>query len=395
MEKEKSKSVIKGQPADGDWYKRMIDEVEDYAILWLSPEGTIMNWNTGAQKIKGYTSDEAIGKNFRIFYTERDRLAGLPDSLLKEATEKGKALHEGWRMRRDGTVFWGSVVITAIHDAKRNVIGFNKVTRDLSERKKMEDTLMRYIEQLKRREIELNESQRKLEGANKELQHSNRELASFGYVASHDLQEPLRKINMFVNRIMEGAEPLPATAVDYLNRILDSSYRMQKLINDLLTFSGIQNAPKNFEPVSLDDVLSEMHNLHKELEEEGKLILEADHLPTVTGISFQLVQLFENLIGNSIKYAKKDEPAHIIITDETMDPDKYYHIRLQDFGIGFEQVHAEKIFEVFQRLHGKDEYTGTGIGLSICRKIMENHGGRITASGEPGKGVKFELWFPK
>ena len=172
-----------------DRYFKMIDEVEDYAILLLSTEGIIENWNNGAEKIKGYKAEEIVGKHFRIFYPAEDRENKLPEKLILQATQKGKASHEGWRVRKDQTKFWGSIVITALHDKQGNVIGFSKVTRDLTQLKLAEDERRRYTQEL--------------EIKNQELEQKNKELESFTYIASHDLQEPVRKIRIWANRIEE------------------------------------------------------------------------------------------------------------------------------------------------------------------------------------------------
>src|ERR1700749_4069322 len=159
-----------------DQYHLMIEEIEDYAILMLDRDGIICNWNKGAEKIKGYREEEAVGKHFRIFYRQEDRDAGLPEQLIERAVREGKAIHEGWRQRKDGSVFWGSIVITALHNPEGQVIGFSKVTRDLTDKKRSEDRLRQYS--------------RQLEAQNKELQQ-------FAYAAAHDLKEPLRKIQVY------------------------------------------------------------------------------------------------------------------------------------------------------------------------------------------------------
>lgn len=245
-----------------------------------------------------------------------------------------------------------------------------------------------------------------LEQKNLELEQSNKELASFSYIASHDLQEPLRKIKTYCNRILEKeAEQLSPFAKDYFQRIVNSAGRMQKLIEDVLSFSRTHTTDQSLETVDLNVTLKEVRESFREPVEEKKLVIDAAPLPSIRAVPFQVYQLFENIVGNSLKYGKPDEPVKVQIQSEEISgatlrehgasPEKKYHcIRISDNGIGFDPKHADRIFGIFQRLHGKGQYPGTGIGLAICKKIMQNHGGFITASGKVDEGATFELYFP-
>jgi PAS domain S-box-containing protein len=373
-------------------YYRMITEIEDYAILMLDPAGTILNWNRGAEKIKGYNADEIIGKNFRIFYTEKDRIDLVPDQLLGNAAQNNRAQHEGWRVRKDGTKFWGSVVITALHDNDGGISGFAKITRDLTERKNAEEALK--------------ENAAELERKNKELDAMNQELASFAYVSSHDLQEPLRKIQTFATRIVETEEKtLSVKAKDYFGRMQNAALRMQKLIEDLLTYSRTNTAEKRFEDVSLNELVEEVKSDLKESIDAKHAKITAAKLPALPLIRFQFTQLITNIFSNALKFSKPDSPPEIdvrykivngdSIEHKNTDKNKKYHcISIHDKGIGFEPEHRFKIFEVFQRLHGRSEYSGTGIGLAICKKIIDNHGGIITAESELEQGATFNVYLP-
>jgi PAS domain S-box-containing protein len=371
-------------------YHRMIAEVRDYAIILLNEYGEIENWNAGAQFIKGYKAEEVIGKSFRIFYPLEDVHNKTPERLLEEARRNGRAIHEGWRVRKDGTRFWGSVVITALHDSTGKLIGFSKVTRDLTEQKKAEDLQ-------KANAIELNTK-------NKQLERLNEELSSFAYVAGHDLKEPLRKIQTFSSRL-EELEKLSDKGKDYLQRINSSASRMQKLIEDLLSYSQLSNDFRRFESVNLNEVLQLVKSDLEILIQEKKAAIQSTSLPTVQGVSFQIQQVFMNLVANSIKFSKPGESPLITVSSrivqdgfvpaEVTAPNQKYHmVTLRDNGIGFEQEHADKIFDVFQRLHGKEAYTGTGIGLAIVKKVMQNHGGTVIAEGKPDIGASFHLYFP-
>lgn len=241
---------------------------------------------------------------------------------------------------------------------------------------------------------------------NLELQRSNEELMSFNYIASHDLQEPLRKIKLFSNRIFEkDFNLLPPTAREFLPRIMSSATQMQKLINDLLAFSRATSADKIFEQTDLNSLLEEIKTTLKDSIEEKNVSITYTTLPELRLISFQFQQLLENIISNAIKYSKADVPVEIKINskvvtgnayiNEGAKADKNYQmLSISDNGIGFDQQYSQKIFELFQRLHNKNEYSGTGIGLAICKKIIQNHEGFITAIGEPGKGATFCIFTP-
>lgn len=367
-------------------YHKMVDEVEDYAILLLDKDGFIQNWNKGAEKIKGYSEADIIGKNFRIFYLPQDREAKLPERLIERARNTGKAVHEGWRVRKDGTTFWGSIVITALHNEKGEVIGFAKVTRDLTDKKLAEDKLKRYAEELK---------------------FQNSELQQFAYVASHDLQEPLRKIKTFSDLLLSKYEnALDEEGRNMLERMQVASDRMKVLITDLLNYSRISKlldkALVNTRQ-EVEDVLTDLDTSIK----DKKAIINVGQLYSVYGNSTQIRQLFQNLISNALKFSKPDVPPQIDIsgrivygyeTDFTLPEEKqqkrFQYIEISDNGIGFEQQYAEKIFQVFQRLHGKEEYRGSGIGLSIVQKVIETHNGYIKAEAKPGKGATFKILLP-
>jgi PAS domain S-box-containing protein len=370
-----------------DRYFKMINEVEDYAILLLSTEGIIENWNSGAEKIKGYKAEEIVGKNFRIFYPMEDRENKLPEKLILEATQKGKASHEGWRLRKDQTRFWGSIVITALHNKQGDVIGFSKVTRDLTQLKLAEDERRIYTQEL--------------EYKKQELELKNKELESFSYIASHDLQEPIRKIRIWTNRI-EEKEGITDDVKDSLKRIQSACVRMQKLIQGVLQYSQTDMLELPRELTDLDLVLDEVLLDLSESLQEKEVLVERDHLPTLHLMKLQFVQVFSNVISNAIKYSRDNKRPLIKITstleqEDGDNPDErksFYNITISDNGIGFIQNDADRIFELFRRLESGPGYSGTGIGLAICKKIVNNHQGTISASGEPGKGARITIRLP-
>ena len=249
-------------------------------------------------------------------------------------------------------------------------------------------------------------TEEKLRNKNDELKRSNAELESFNRVASHDLQEPMRKIQMFISRLSERElDKLSDKGKMYFEKIDSSANRMQTLIKYLLAYSRINRTKKDFIKISLNDTMEKvLGDLEERIEETG-VDIAIDTLPSLKAIPFQMEQLFNNLVSNAIKYGSTTEAPKIVIDCKKLSRNKipevfdkkrknYYRISIMDNGIGFDQENAEKIFGLFERLHQKDEYSGTGIGLAICKKIVLNHKGHIVAQSEPGKGSTFCIYLP-
>ena len=244
-----------------------------------------------------------------------------------------------------------------------------------------------------------------LEIKNLELAQINAELASFSYIASHDFQEPLLKVETFSDRILKSNDKLSADTNDYFQRILSATGQMQSLIIALLDYSQINSSDFTFETADLGKLIGEVKNELKEIIEETHAVIECAPLTALQVIPVQFKQLVTNIFLNGIKYRKPDSPPGIKIRGAIAagaelrgmplkQDASYYRISIIDNGIGFEQEFAEKIFELFQRLHSKSEYEGTGIGLAICKKIVQNHKGFIRAESAPGAGSIFTVYLP-
>jgi PAS domain S-box-containing protein len=357
-------------------YHRMIDEVKDYAILMLDIEGTILDWNQGAEKIKGYTAAEAIGQNFRIFYQPEDRAERLPERLLHEAATTGRASHEGYRVRKDGTHFWGNTVITALHNMEGDVIAYSKVTRDLTDKKIADDRIKQYAAQ---------------------LEQKNQELEEFAYIASHDLKEPLRKIVAFGDLLQNNCRnAVDEKAGTYIDRMQDAAGRMMSLIEDLLQFSRIGKEDQALQPTDLNKVLDQvLQNLEAAINSRNAII-QREPLPTIMARPHQMGQLLQNLVSNALKFNEQEQPI-ICVENSVIEHESgeaHCKILVKDNGIGFEPEHSTRIFEAFYRLHGRSQYAGSGIGLAICKKIVELHHGTISATSEHGKGATFTIILP-
>lgn len=252
---------------------------------------------------------------------------------------------------------------------------------------------------------EITNKNRQLESKNKKLEEFNSDLASFNYVVSHDLQAPLRKIQMFISRIRESDyEHLTPNGRDYFNRIHASASAMQVLINDLLMFSRTNAGNKKFESSDLNEILSNAIEELKDQIENTKVVINISPLPVIKGIPYQIQQLFVHLLNNAIKFSSADRNPIISIASELVvienkdeedsQHDEFYKIEFKDNGIGFEQKYSSKIFNLLFRLHDRSQFPGNGVGLTICKKIIENHHGFIQAQSEPGNGATFLLYFP-
>lgn len=255
---------------------------------------------------------------------------------------------------------------------------------------------------------ELLSANKDLKERNTELLRSNNELTSFNYIASHDLQEPLRKIQVFISRIFEDKElVLSDKNKDYFNKMQISANRMQILIDNLLAYSKVNGTHKIFENVNLNFILDNVLNELAQTAtiEDNKAIIKHAALPEIKGIPFQLKQLFTNLIDNALKYGHPERNTVIDIQsvvvegkdidDPRADKNKsYFNITFADNGMGFEQEYAEKIFALFQRLHDKQSFSGTGIGLAICKKVAENHAGFMSATSVLNEGATFSIYIP-
>lgn len=263
------------------------------------------------------------------------------------------------------------------YDDLGEIGGLMVFTENITERKQAEDALRR--------------SENKLKQYTRKLEQSNRELENFAYISSHDLQEPLRKIRAFGDRLKQTErEGLSDKGKDYIDRMLNSAERMQKLINDLLSFSRVSSRAKPFEPVDLNLILQEvLSDLEVAIEKAGAQVV-SDQLPVLNADETQIRQLFQNLISNAIKFRKEDVPCVVRISASKRQEEghQFLELRFQDNGIGFDEQYADRIFQVFQRLEGR-KYEGSGIGLAICKKIAQRHHGDIVAYGNPGQGAAF------
>jgi len=350
---------------------KMMEETDGYAIFLLDKAGNIATWNKGAEKIKGYKAEEIIGRHFSVFYPEEERRKEVPAAILSEADRKGTTFHESWRQRKDGTLFWGSITITALHDENNNVTGYAKVTRDLTEKMMAEITIKKHL---------------------LEVERKNKELEQFAYIASHDLQEPLLTITNFVELMqLEYAETLDENSQIYFEFINQAANRMKYLITGLLDYSRI-GIDKAAETIDCNLLLTELQQDLSSLIKATGTTIVYDNLPIIVGYPLEIRQLFQNLITNAIKF--RGQGTTPLITIEAVLLDKFWRFAVKDNGIGIEAKFVKKIFRLFKRLHTRDVYEGNGIGLAHCKKIIESHCGEIYVKSQPGSGSTFYFTIP-
>jgi PAS domain S-box-containing protein len=384
----------------GDYAYRVLIEKFGEGALNLTEEGLIVYSNTYFFELLGLPYEKVIGSFIFEMVSEASQKA-FRELFAASLTgnSKGEIIFS-----IDGRSIPVYVSLTSLQP---NLPTVGMIITDLTEKKRHEEVIAHYNLQLAAK--------------NQELENQNGELASFTYVASHDLQEPLRKIQTFSSRILEKEEDrFSAEGRDYFVRMRGAAARMQRLIEALLSYSRTSTSRIASRPTDLNVVVEEVRkNLLDDI--HGKdFLIESTKLPVLNLVPLQFHQLLVNLFANSIKYGKPGLPAHIKISANllttpadllTVPPDmlavsepgsevdgqtpgKYWKIDIEDNGIGFKQEYAERIFELFQRLHGRTEYEGTGVGLAICKKIVQNHRGSIKAYGRPGVGATFSIFLP-
>lgn len=366
---------------------RILLKDQDFAIILMDVQMPLMD---------GFETAELI--------RESDKLKHVPIIFLTANMDTPDYIFKGYQA---GAVDYMIKPLSAeILQAK--VMVFAELYRKNHELKIKEEETKRLNSAILAANAELAEQYAAIEKQANDLMVKNKELDAFTYISSHDLQEPLRKIQTFANLILSSeADNLSENGKMKFQRILYSANRMRQLIHSLLTFSrtNINDRERQFEEVNLATVIEDLKEVLSENISEKQAIIETQLQGCVCVIPFQFTQLLQNLIANAIKFARPDVPPHITISntivkgsqlkhDKLSKDQDYCHITFKDNGIGFEPKFSEKIFDVFQKLHDRDAYEGTGIGLAIVKKIIDNHNGLITATGQPDMGAQFDIYLP-
>jgi PAS domain S-box-containing protein len=359
------------------------------AIVITDPKGIIQWVNPAFTRLTGYSAAEALGQNPRVL-----KSGAHPPEFYRDLWRTvlaGRVWHsEIVNKRKDGSCYTEEMIITPVLDSGGAVVNFIAIKPDVTERKQAEAALAQAKAALERQNRELEQT---VAARTASLRQALTEMERFAYVASHDLQEPLRTVASFSQLLARRYEgKLDADADEFIHFIVDGATRMQALINDLLALSRIETRGKTFGPVDCEELLQAVReNLNAAIAESGAVITH-DPLPVLFGDRTQLTQLLQNLFSNAIKFRRPAAPPQIHVSAARQDGG--WRLSVRDNGIGIDPQFFERIFIIFQRLHNRDEYPGTGIGLAICKKIVERHGGRLWVESAPGSGSTFQFTIP-
>lgn len=339
----------------------LLDSVQDYAIFMLDPGGTVTSWTGGAQRVFGYLPDEVLGKPMTVFLEPEGAEAAMRDEL-RVAHEKGRVEVEGLRVRKDGTRFWGNVVISAVRDGEGEIIGFAKITRDLTERRQAEEA----------------------------LRIANRELEAFSYSVAHDLRQPLRGMNGYAHLLLdEYGGKLDADGKKWLQSIVSNAEKMAELIDGLLGLARVTRSELRRTRVDLVGIANDIVGRLRANEPGREVeVVMPDRLEVDADASLARA-LLENLLGNAWKFTSKTAKPRLELGGRDHEGARAFFV--SDNGAGFDMAFVGRLFGPFQRLHGVNQFPGHGIGLATALRIVQRHGGRIWAEGVVDAGATFHF----
>jgi PAS domain S-box-containing protein len=362
-------------------FRLIVQSVRDYGIIMLDNSGRVASWNEGAERITGYTAEEIVGRHFSVFYQEEDLARGKPHRELRLARRNGRFEEEGWRVRKDGTVFWASVIIASLADATGQPIGFTKVTRDLTDRRAAQE--------------------RKIADARRiaEIESANRAKSEFLATLSHELRTPLNAIGGYVDLLTLGVRgELNTQQLEDLDRIRRSQQRLLGIINDLLNFSRVEAGAVFYDlrPVSLDEAMSDLRPMIEPQAAAKNLELDWGQGRRsglfVTADESKVEQVLLNLLTNAVKFT----PAGGRIGVSQQAQGDRVAVLVEDTGIGIPPEQLERVFEPFVQVGRSlsSSHEGAGLGLAISRELARAMGGDLTVKSALGEGSTFTLWLP-
>ncbi|WP_242929180.1 sensor histidine kinase [Pontibacter vulgaris] len=360
-----------------------IEQIKDYAIFAMDTEGIIVTWNQGVEQLKGYKEDEFVGQFYGMLFPEEYQQAGKPEEELKKALEENVYEGRDWRRKKDGTLFWANIKLTPIY-AEGKHIGYTKITGDMTEQKKLQDQLAE-------------RQQSALENKNTELQRINLDLDTFIYTASHDLRSPIMNIEGLMDILkkeLEAASALNSTTEEIVMRVVDSVDRFKRTISDLTEISRMQ---KGFSENPSDDVINIKEVYDEIVADLNKPVNLKDCFIHTDLQVYQLKfsrknfrSILYNLISNAIKFQSPERECLITISSRLEEP--CVVLCIKDNGLGLNDRQQQQLFTMFKRFH--DHVEGTGVGLYMVKRILENAGGKITVKSEEDTGTEFRLYFP-
>jgi PAS domain S-box-containing protein len=359
-------------------FRLLIEHVKDYAIFMLDPEGNITTWNIGAAQIKGYRAEEIIGHHFSTFYTAADRERGKPTRGLEIARREGRFLDEGWRVRKDGSQFWASVVLTAIHDQAGRLLGFGKVTRDLTERKRMEDALSRQYE----------------------AQEAIRMRDAFLSVAAHELKTPITNLQGFAQvtlRYIEKAEVFDCARIVRALQMIDAQAdKLGQLVKQLLDIAQMQARQSKLvvSRINVTELVQQVVSLIEVQTSQHTVVFQAPPNLMIEADALRLEQVLVNVLDNAVKYSPQG--GQIVVAIDELDSSRI-QISISDQGIGIPEDERERIFEPFYRVSSEkvsSVTSGVGLGLFVSQQIIAMHHGQIGVEAVPGGGSRFMITLP-
>ena len=371
-----------GLAADNeDMFRLLFESIQDYAIFVMNPDGIVKTWNRGAEMMKGYGADEIVGQSFSRFYLPSDIEAGKPGMLLAQAARDGRVTDEGWRVRKDGSHFWASIVITALYDPQGALKGYAKITQDMTERKQTED--------------ELHDTLFLLEQANKKLEELDQLKSLAISVATHELRSPLTAVKSYLDNLFEGvAGELPEKIVHYLTRIGYNTDRVIRLVNMLLDISRIEAGHMHLElhSVSVHEIITDVVKDFEHMARTKEIAIRASPVidAPVRADRDKVEQVLHNLLHNALKFTP---PGGEIVVQSQLTESEKVTITITDTGCGIPPGHEEKVFLKFHRAPSPVR-EGAGLGLAITKCLVELHGGKIWVEPEPGGGSKFSFTLP-
>lgn len=366
-------------------YKLLVDSVLDYAIFLLDANGYVQTWNKGAQRFKGYTAEEIIGKHFSNFYLQVDKDMRKPERELEVARAVGRVEDEGWRVRKDGSTFWANVIITALYDNDGELVGYAKVTRDLTERKGQEDQLRETNQLLQKQQVE--------------LQTLNTSKDEFISLASHQLRTPATGVKQYVGMLLEGmAGELAEDQLQLLKSAYESNERQLRIISDLLKVAQVDagKIKLRLSPTNMSDliknVISEQRDAFAEQNQTIKFVEpKTDILAEVDGGLIRMV--LENIINNASKYSRQ----YTEVTVTMKETGKQVLVDIADEGVGIKPEDRHKLFGKFSRIENplSTLVGGTGLGLYWAKKIVDLHSGKIIYAANKDQGAIFQIRLPR